>query len=213
LSFNKWACNSFLSAFGIATAKSILLRKGEQYISTEIADSLGFPCFVKPNDGGSSFGITKVKTLDAISTAIERAFEEGDEVVIESFIAGREFTCGLYKVGTQIIPLPPTEIFSENDFFDYEAKYQGKSKEVTPANLTAEQTKQMQDIAVKAFNKIGLRSIARVDFMLHPDGTFYVIEVNTNPGMTTASIIPQQIAAAGKNLQDVFTALIREVIA
>lgn len=212
LSFNKWACNSFLNSFGVNTAKSILLRKGENVNPKEIADTLKFPCFVKPNDGGSSFGISKVSNQNEIIQAVERAFEEGAEVIIEAFLAGREFTCGLYKVGNTITALPPTEIISENDFFDYEAKYQGKSREVTPADLPAEKTMEMQNIAKKAFHKLGLSAIARIDFMMHPDGTLNIIEVNTNPGMTGESIIPQQVEAAGKKLSELFTSIIEGAI-
>lgn len=210
LSFNKWACNLFLNAFDISTAKSILLRKGEKINAKQIGDELGFPCFVKPNDGGSSYGISKVKKEMEIVEAIKKAFEEGDEVIIEAFIEGREFTCGLYKISDEIITLPPTEVIPENEFFDHAGKYLGKSQEITPANLSAEQTAEMQEIAKRAYQKLGLKGMARIDFMLHPFGTFFIIEVNTNPGMTNESIIPQQIRADGKTLKEVLTALIQD---
>ena len=212
LSFNKWACNSFLRAFGISTAKAILIRKGETPNPIEIADELGFPCFVKPNDGGSSFGVTKVKTLMEMPDAIAKAFDEGDEVVIESFLEGREITCGVYKGENELIALPPTEIISENEFFDYAAKYEGLSNEVTPADISRELTKTIQDMSKSIFRRIGLRGIARVDYMVDANDTPFLIEVNTNPGMTAESIVPQQIEADGRKLTTVLTEIISEVL-
>lgn len=208
LSFNKWACNSFLRTFGVDTAKAILIRKGETPNPIEIADELGFPCFVKPNDGGSSFGISKIKSLMEMPGAIARAFEEGDEVVIESFLEGREITCGLYKSENGIIALPPTEIISDNEFFDYEAKYDGKSLEVTPADISDELTKKIQDTSKSIFRRIGLKGIVRIDYIVGADDTIYLIEVNTNPGMTSESLVPQQIVADGRVLSNVLTELI-----
>lgn len=212
LSFNKWACNSFLRAFGIPTAKAILIRAGEKPNPIEIADELGFPCFVKPNDGGSSFGITKVKTLMEMPDAIAKAFEEGEEVVIESFISGREITCGLYKNKNEIVALPPTEIISENEFFDYAAKYEGKSLEVTPADISRELTKTIQDTSKSIYRRLGLRGVARIDYIVTEEEKPYLIEVNTNPGMTAESIVPQQITANGQELTDVLTEVLQFVI-
>ena len=212
LSFNKWACNSFLRAFGIDTAKAILLRKGETSNPIEIADELGFPCFVKPNDGGSSFGISKVKTLMEMPDAIARAFDEGDEVVIESFLEGREVTCGLYKSGNEVIALPITEIITDNDFFDYEAKYDGKSLEVTPADISEELAKNIKDISKNIYRRIGLKGIVRVDYIIDSENRIFLIEVNTNPGMTEESLVPQQIIADGKVLTNVLTEVIKDVI-
>lgn len=211
LSFNKWACNSFLRAFGIPTAKAILIRRGETPNPIEIADELGFPCFVKPNDGGSSFGVSKVNALMQMPDAIAKAFEEGDEVVIESFLKGREITCGLYKGEHEIIALPPTEIISENEFFDYEAKYEGKSQEVTPADISRELTKTIQDTSKTIYRRLGLRGIARVDYIVTEDDRPHLIEVNTNPGMTAESIVPQQIAANNQQLKAVLSELLAAV--
>ena len=166
LSFNKWACNSFLRAFGIATAKAILIRRGDTPNPIEIADELGFPCFVKPNDGGSSYGISKVKTLMEMPEAIAKAFAEGDEVVVESFIAGREITCGLYADSKTVIALPPTEIVTSNEFFDYDAKYKGESQEITPADISDEWMKMIQDISKRVFRRLGLKGFARIDYMV-----------------------------------------------
>jgi D-alanine-D-alanine ligase len=211
LSFNKWACNSFLRAFGIATAKAILIRNGETPNVIEIADELGFPCFVKPNDGGSSFGVSKVKTLMDMPGAIAAAFEEGSEVVIESAIVGREITCGVFFNGSEVVALPPTEIISENEFFDYQAKYEGKSKEITPAEIPVEWTTTIQNTTKNIYRRLGLRGLARVDYIVTAEGVPNLIEVNTNPGMSAASIIPQQLKAAGLDLTATLTALLRTV--
>jgi D-alanine-D-alanine ligase len=208
LSFNKWACNSFLRAFGIATAKAILIRNGETPNVIEIADELGFPCFVKPNDGGSSFGVSKVKTLMDMPGAIAAAFEEGSEVVIESAIVGREITCGVFFNGSEVVALPPTEIISENEFFDYQAKYEGKSKEITPAEIPVEWTTIIQNTTKNIYRRLGLRGLARVDYIVTKEGVPNLIEVNTNPGMSAASIIPQQLKVAGLDLTKTLTALI-----
>ncbi len=211
LTFNKWACNSFLRAFGIATARAILIRAGDTPNPIEIADEIGFPCFIKPNGAGSSFGISKVKTLMEMPDAIAKAFEEDDEVVVEAFLSGREITCGLYFDGKTVVALPPTEIISENEFFDYEAKYEGKSAEITPADLTEKETALVQNKAKSVFRRLGLKGLARVDFMLSENGEVSMIEVNTTPGMSELSIVPQQIKAAGLELKDVLTQVVESV--
>lgn len=208
LSFNKWACNSFLRDFGISTAKAILLRKSDHVKPIQIADELGFPCFVKPNDGGSSYGISKVNTLMEMPEAIAKAFSEGKEVVIESFIEGRELTCGLYNNGKEIVAFPVTEIVSENDFFDYDAKYNGKSKEITPAEITKELSDEIQSVSKRIYERLDLNALARVDYMVTKDNEIYLIEVNTIPGMSNKSIVPQQIEKAGLNLTTVLTEII-----
>lgn len=208
LSFNKWACNSFLRAFGIATAKAILLRKGSSPNPIEIADEIGFPCFIKPNGAGSSFGISKVNTLMDMPNAIAKAFEEDDEVVVESFVKGREITCGLYNNGTEIVPLPPTEIVTDNEFFDYGAKYNGESNEITPADIDAELTTLIQNTSKSIYRRLGLKGLARIDFMVTEEGTPYLIEVNTTPGMSEESIVPQQIKASGADLKTVLSQLV-----
>lgn len=211
LTFNKWACNSFLRAFGIATAKAILLRKGESPNPIEIADEIGFPCFIKPNGAGSSFGISKVKTLMEMPNAIAKAFEEDDEVVVEAFIEGREITCGLYYDGNEIVPLPLTEIITDNEFFDYGAKYDGESQEITPADIDAELAALIQNTSKSIYRRLGLNGLARVDFMVTNDRVPYLIEVNTTPGMSEASLVPQQIEAAGKSLKTVLSQLVENV--
>ncbi|MGB1103805.1 MAG: D-alanine--D-alanine ligase [Crocinitomicaceae bacterium] len=212
ITFNKWACNSFLRAFGIATGKAILIRKGESPNPIELADEIGFPCFIKPNGAGSSFGISKVKTLMEMPEAIAKAFTEDDEVVVEAAVLGREITCGLYLNSNELIALPPTEIISHNEFFDYEAKYNGASAEITPAEISEQLTKKIQDTSKAIYRRLGLRGLARIDFIVKENDTPVLIEVNTTPGMSEQSIVPQQIAAAGKKLQDVLTEIINTVV-
>ena len=208
LTFNKWACNSFLRAFGIPTAKAILIRRGETPNPIEIADELGFPCFVKPNDGGSSFGISKVKTLMEMPDAIAKAFSEGDEVVIESFLAGRELTCGLYSDKSGVHALPLTEIITPNEYFDYTAKYEGESSEITPAEISQEWTKTIQDTSKSIYRRLGLRGFSRIDYIVDEKGEAFLIEVNTNPGMTSESLVPQMIRANDQSVKEVISAII-----
>lgn len=199
LSFDKWYCNQFLRGFGVPVAKSLLLRTINDYTVDEIIDFLALPCFVKPADSGSSFGISKANKKEDVQPALEKAFKEGGTVVIESCLKGIEVTCGVYRNANGLYALPLTEIASENEFFDYEAKYLGKSKEITPARISKFDSKLVQDTAKKVYLLLNLRSIARIDFML-VDGTPYVIEVNTTPGFSPASIVPQMIQADGKTI-------------
>lgn len=201
LSFDKWYCNQFLRGFGIPVADSIRLTKHQTMRSDLIIDQLGLPLFVKPADSGSSYGISKVKDEASLQPAIEHAFQEGDQVVIEAFLDGIEVTCGVFRGKDGLRALPLTEIASENEFFDYEAKYLGKSKEITPARIQDEQRNVVQHEAKKIYDLLQLRSIARIDFMLV--GTVpYVIEVNTTPGFSPASIVPQMLACEGITIRD-----------
>lgn len=200
LSFDKWYCNQFLKGFDIPVAKSLLLTSIDAYENTYILESLGLPCFVKPSDSGSSYGISKVKTEEDLQPALEKAFAEGQSVVIESFLNGTEVTCGVYQTKTGIHALPLTEIATENDFFDYEAKYLGASQEITPARVSEEITLRVQEISKKIYQLLRLKSIARIDFMLVNDVP-HVIEVNTTPGFSPASLVPQMIACEGNTIQ------------
>jgi D-alanine-D-alanine ligase len=199
LSFDKWYCNQFLSGFGIKVAKSLLLGTKDAFSDEEIVNQLGLPLFVKPSDSGSSYGISKVNEASQLKTALENAFKEGDSVVIESFLPGIEVTCGVYRGRDGIKALPLTEICSENEFFDYDAKYLGKSQEITPARVDDKIKGEVQKISKRIYNLMGLRSIARIDFML-VDNEPYVIEVNTTPGFSPASIVPQMIKADGSTI-------------
>ncbi len=204
LSFDKWYCNQFLKGFNIPVAKSLFLTAKNDFTIENIIEELGLPVFVKPSDSGSSFGISKVKTIEELQPAIEFAFKEGNTIVIESFLDGTEVTCGVYRTETGIYALPITEITSENDFFDYEAKYLGKSQEITPARISDEIKEQVQKTAKRIYNLLRLRSISRIDFMIVNDIP-YVIEVNTTPGFSPASIVPQMIKCDGNTIKQFWT--------
>lgn len=194
LSFDKWYCNQFLKSFGIPIAKSLFLSSINQFTNEQIVETLGLPVFVKPSDSGSSYGISKVKEISQLSSALATAFKEGNTVVIESFLDGTEVTCGVYRTKNGLHALPLTEICSENEFFDFEAKYNGKSQEITPARVTDELRSKVQAQAKNVYQLLQLKSIARIDFMV-VNGIPHVIEVNTTPGFSTASIVPQMIQA------------------
>ena len=199
LTFNKYTCNHYLHAFGINIAKSILLR-------------LGFPCFIKSNVGGSSFGCTKVKTRDNVLPAIERAFEEGDEVICESYLKGTEVTSGVYKTKNKAVAFPITEVVTKREFFDYDAKYNGQVDEITPARVPDELRDRVQAMTLKIYDIIGAHGIIRTDYVLIGD-EIYLLEVNTTPGMTATSFIPQQVRAAGLDIKDVLTDIIEDSFA
>ncbi len=209
LLFNKYYTNNFLKNFGFTVANSLVLRKGQEYNAAEIVNSLGLPIFVKPSIGGSSFATSKVKAETELDEAIATAFGEAGEVIIESFIAGTEVTCGCYKVGGQLLALPITEVVTKNEFFDYEAKYEGAVEEITPARISDELTDEIQSLTKKIYNLVGAKGIIRADYIIS-DKTPFLLEVNTSPGMTATSFIPQQVAAAGLSITDVLTAIIEE---
>jgi D-alanine-D-alanine ligase len=195
LSFDKWYCNQFLKTFGFKVASSVRLIKDQKYNASEIMEKLGLPVFVKPCDSGSSYGISKVNKSEELTPAINVAFSEGSSLVIESFLKGVEVTCGVYRNNTELVALPLTEIVSENEFFDYDAKYNGKSQEITPARISDENKNKIQASAKEIYELLNLRSIARIDFMLVEDVP-YVIEVNTTPGFSDASIVPKMLETA-----------------
>lgn len=207
ITFNKWTCNSILLQHGFKCAKSVILREAGEKSEEEILEKITLPCFVKPNNGGSSFGITKVKSADALGEAIEKAFSEGTEVLIEEFLQGTEVTCGVAKLNGKVVTLPITEIVSENEFFDFGAKYLGQSQEITPARLDDEMTTEVQRQTGEIFRLLRLGGMARVDFIIQ-NGVPYVIEVNTVPGLSEESIVPQQAREAGISLKDFFGGLL-----
>ncbi len=213
LTFNKFTCNTYLKGFGVAVADSVLIRKGNDYAPADIADKLRLPCFVKPNAGGSSFGVSKVKKKEDVVPAIEKAFEESDEVIIEELLEGRELTCGLYKtsIGENIFPI--TEVISKNDFFDFEAKYNSeKAEEITPAPVPDSISDRIKKISSMIYDILGCKGIIRIDYILSKD-KIYMLEVNTTPGMTPTSFIPQQIKADKRDISQVFTEIIEDSIA
>ncbi|MDA3882597.1 MAG: D-alanine--D-alanine ligase [Bacteroidales bacterium] len=211
LTFNKYATKTFLNSFGIKSAKGVLIVEGAEINEEHILSELGLPCFVKPNNGGSSFGISKVSTKEQLLPAIECALKEDTEVLIESFIEGVEISNGVYRIENTVHVLPITEIETTNDFFDYQAKYEGKSNEITPARLSNELTKICQDLTKQIYTLLQCKGICRIDYIVQ-NNTLYMLEINTIPGMSKASIIPQQIRAAGLKESDVFTAIIEHTI-
>lgn len=208
LSFDKWYCNQFLKGFGFSVAKSALYHRGDQIDAARLVEELGLPLFVKPADSGSSFGISKVKSLDEVQAAFDLAFKEGRSVVAEAFLNGIELTCGVYRGTESLVALPLTEIVSETEFFDYAAKYNGKSQEITPARVEHALAEKVQARAKGIYEILGLKGIARIDFML-VENQPYVIEVNTTPGFSPASIVPQMLSTAGISIQEFWRQIIK----
>jgi D-alanine-D-alanine ligase len=202
LSFDKWYCNQFLRGFDILVAESIYLTSSDDPIDEDsICNQLGLPLFVKPCDSGSSYGIARVNEKKELIPAILDAFNEGRTVIIESFLDGTEVTCGVYRNTNGLVALPLTEIVTENIFFDYEAKYEGLSDEITPARISDEMTTKVQSLSKKIYDLLQLGSISRIDYML-VDNEPYVIEVNTTPGFSDESIVPKMIEAASISMKD-----------
>jgi D-alanine-D-alanine ligase len=209
LTFNKYYCNQFLKSYGIKIADSIFLRKGDNCDSEAIQSKLGLPVFVKPNDSGSSFGVTKVTSANQLREAVDKAFEEGTEVLVERFMPGTEVTCGCYKIKDKTTVFPVTEVVSKNEFFDFDAKYNPNSvEEITPARISLQLTEEIQVLTSKIYDCIGAKGIIRVDYIISPKEEIKMLEVNTVPGMTATSFIPQQVKAAGLNIKDVITEII-----
>lgn len=211
LTFNKRDTLSVLKPYGIKTATSHYLNLGDEINVDEILKNIGLPCFVKPNKSGSSFGISKVKTIEEFLPAIEMAYKEDDEIIIESFLDGIEVSVGVisYKGATKVLPI--TEIVSDNDFFDYEAKYLGKSKEITPARISEEIKQKIELVAKKAYEVLKMRGFSRSEFIIVNDEPF-MLEINTVPGLTNESILPQQAREAGISLPELFENAIEEAL-
>ncbi|MBW7676096.1 D-alanine--D-alanine ligase [Chryseobacterium chendengshani] len=201
LTFNKKDTLAVLSKYGIPSAKSVYLRKGENINVDEIIEHLGLPLFVKPNQSGSSLGISKVKEKSELIAATEIAFKEDDEILIESFLDGMEVSVGVIDFKGETIVLGITEIVPQNEFFDYEAKYEGASEEITPARIDAETTQRVEEIAKRAYESLGMSGFSRSEFILM-DGVPYMLEMNTNPGFSPASILPQQAKIYGISIKD-----------
>jgi D-alanine-D-alanine ligase len=208
LTFNKFFCNNYLRSFGVPMANSVRLFAGEKYSAQGIVASLGLPLFVKPSAGGSSFGVTKVKKGEDLVDAVNKALDESPETIIEQFIDGKEFTCGVVKIGDRKLVFPVTEVIPANEFFDYDAKYKpGMADEITPARISDEMTLKVQTLSSQIYDLCSCKGIVRVDYILQGE-TFYFLEVNTVPGMTETSFIPQQIKAMGLNLTNLLTEII-----
>ena len=226
MTFNKYTCNHYLKGFGVNVAESVLLRRGgERREAKDIVTQVGLPCFIKTNVGGSSFGVTKVKTLEDVVPAIEKAFGEGDEVICEAEMKGIEITCGVYKTKNKAVAFPITEVVTSNEFFDYDAKYNGQVDEITPARIPDEVRDQVQALTLKIYDILGCKGIIRVDYILTrleakgerreakgEEGGWKInlLEVNTTPGMTATSFIPQQIRAAGLEIKEVLSEIIED---
>ncbi|MFO8055280.1 MAG: D-alanine--D-alanine ligase [Bacteroidales bacterium] len=213
LTFNKYFTNQHVRMLGIITPFSHLLLRGKKYDMESIAKDVGFPCFVKPNCGGSSLGTTRVNRKQDLKRAIDNAFAVDEQVLVEEFVDGTEVTCGLIRKGKQTLIFPLTEIVPKNEFFDYEAKYtKGMADEITPARISQDATLEVKRLSNFIYNKFFCKGIVRVDFILK-DKEYYFLEVNTVPGMSEASIVPQQIRAAGIKESEIFTLAIENAIA
>jgi len=220
MTFNKFTLNQYLKGFGVSVSESLVVRRGSEDLVTdsEIIDHIGLPCFVKPNAGGSSFGVTKVKTLDDLRPAIRKAMGESDEVMVEAFMPGTELTCGCYKVSGKEVVFPVTEVVTHNEFFDYDAKYKGEVDEITPARISDSLRDRVQALTSAIYDILACSGIIRIDYIVTKvkadDGTqrerINMLEINTTPGMTATSFIPQQVRAAGLDIKDVLTEIIED---
>lgn len=217
ITFNKLFSDGLARAYKVNTAPTVYLHKRDTPDVESIIQVTGLPCFVKPNSNGSSVGISKVKTREELLPAIALAFEADSEVLVQELIPGVEITCGIYEKEGKLIALPLTEIVPKNEFFDYEAKYKGMSDEITPARINPELSKECTDLSLSLYRKFNCRGIVRFDYILTPEGfskgsRFYFLEVNTIPGLTEASIVPQQAAYMGISLSQLFTDVLNETI-
>ncbi|ULQ52904.1 D-alanine--D-alanine ligase [Flavihumibacter fluvii] len=214
LTFNKRYTVAVAAFAGIHVARSLHLFKDRKIAVDEIAATLQFPVFVKPNNGGSSIGMSKVNAADGLAAALDKAFHEDDQVLVEEFIAGREFTIGVFRSQGKIITLPFTEIIAKNEFFDFEAKYHGKSEEITPAVVDEAVAEKVRAAARQVYEVFNCRGVVRIDFIYNEaKGAPYMLEINTVPGQSEASIVPQQVRAMKWTLQDFYSALIDDALA
>ena len=212
LTFNKSFCNRIVNSLGVNTAKSILLYKNQKYKTDRIVDEIKLPCFVKPNNGGSSVGITKVDKIKNLQDAIKTAFKEDDEVIVEEFIDGAEITCGIIRSKGKMYVLPITEIVSKKEFFDYDAKYTpGMANEITPARISEKTEKECKTTSVYLYENLNCSGLVRFDYILH-DELLYFLEVNTIPGLTEGSIVPQQAKEMGITITKLFTMAIEDAL-
>ncbi|MFA5848795.1 MAG: D-alanine--D-alanine ligase [Bacteroidales bacterium] len=207
ITFDKYACKCYLRDTGILLAREVFMRKGDPYSVEDIISRLGLPLFVKPNSGGSSFGVTKVKRAEDLKNAIDAAFTEGETILIEECINGREMTNGVFEADGALVRLPVTEIISKNEFFDYEAKYLGASQEICPAAIPDHLSNKIIDISHKMYHYLGCKGIVRMDYIVRGEDVYF-LEINTVPGMTEMSLVPQQVRAAGMTIKEFLTKLL-----
>ena len=210
MTFDKFVLNQYLRGYGVAVADSLLIRQGyEQLVSDdEIERRIGMPCFVKPAADGSSFGVSKVKNKDQLAPAIRKAMLESDEIMVEQFLEGTEISIGVYKTREKSVVLPATEVVTQNEFFDYDAKYNGQVQEITPARLSDDITRRVREITSHIYDILHCNGIIRIDYIISKEGKIFMLEVNTTPGMTPTSFIPQQVRAAGLEMKDVLTDIV-----
>ena len=214
MTFDTFVLNNYLRGFGVNVADSLLLRRGEEdkYSEAEIASRIGWPCFVKPAADGSSFGISKVKNADQLAPALRVAFMESDEVMIERYLKGTEISVGCYKTKNKSVVFPATEVVTSNEFFDYDAKYNGQVEEITPARLNPETAERVAEETSKIYDILHCNGIIRIDYIISQDqngrDVINMLEINSTPGMTATSFIPQQVKAAGLDIKDVLTDII-----
>jgi D-alanine-D-alanine ligase len=210
LTFNKYFCKNVVAFHGVKTAPAMLLHRGASCRPADILSRIKLPCFVKPNNGGSSVGMSKVNAVGELQPALKKAFDEDREVLVEEFISGREITCGLFRHRGKIIVLPLTEIKSKREFFDYQAKYTSSlSQEIVPASLTANQENLVTETSSQLYGQLNCKGIVRFDYILNKKGVHF-LEVNTVPGLTEASIVPKMANHAGISLKSLFTMLVQE---
>ena len=210
ITFDKHSCKRFIEHAGIRMAKDVFIRRGSGYNPQEIVAELGLPVFVKPTNGGSSFGITKVKRVEDLEAAVELVFKEYDSVIIEESIVGRELTNGIYQDGDKLVKLPVTEIVTTREFFDYEAKYLGESQEICPAQIPDDLTSRIQDTTEKIYKYMGCSGLVRMDYIVRGEEIFF-LETNTVPGMTPMSLVPAQVRAAGISVGEFVNTLIENI--
>lgn len=214
LTFDKFVLNNYLRGFGVNVAPSMLVRRGEedQIDEEKLMKEIGMPCFVKPAADGSSFGVSKVKNLDQLAPALRMAFMESDEVMIEGFMDGTEISIGVYKTREKSVVFPATEVVTNNEFFDYDAKYNGQVQEITPARLNPDTAKRVAEETSRIYDILRANGIIRIDYIIQKesDGSdkIMMLEINTTPGMTATSFIPQQVCAAGLDIKDVLTDIV-----
>ena len=210
MTFNKFVLNQYLRGYGVSVADSLLIRQGyEQLVSDdEIEQRIGMPCFVKPAADGSSFGVSKVKNKDQLAPAIRKAMLESPEIMVEQYLEGTEISIGVYKTHEKSVVLPATEVVTQNEFFDYDAKYNGQVKEITPARLSEDITRRVREITSHIYDILHCNGIIRIDYIISKDGKIHMLEVNTTPGMTPTSFIPQQVKAAGLSMTDVLSEIV-----
>ena len=210
MTFDKFVLNQYLRGYGVAVADSMLIRRGFEHLVSEdeIEQRIGMPCFVKPATDGSSFGVSKVKNKDQLAPALRKAMLESDEIMVEQYLEGTEITIGCYKTSEKEVLLPITEVVTKNEFFDYDAKYNGQVEEITPARISEDWARRVREITSYIYDILHCNGIIRIDYIISKEGKIRMLEVNTTPGMTPTSFIPQQVKAAGLEMKDVLTDIV-----